>query len=1137
MKKLRIPRFHDCGGLKKIALRMKLSSCLLLLTFLQVSAHVHSQDRLTITIKNIAWSSFFDLLEKKSNYTFVYKDNVLPRNEKIDVDAKALTVPEILESVLKTSPLKFQVLPNRLVVITPRADAAADVKDNDIRITGRVTATSGEPLAGATVRVKNGTAATSTDSTGAFSLTVPDNATLVISYIGYQQQEMPVSGRTRLDVTLTAMPGNINEVVVIGYGTAKKRDLTGSVSTISAKDINAIPVGGADQIMQGKAPGVAVTQNTGAPGDGVSVRIRGIGTINNNDPLYIIDGVPTKDGINEISPNDIETISVLKDASSASIYGARASNGVVIVTTKKGSNSKPRLSLNAYAGSQTRGHLIPMANTRQYVAAYNIAATNDGRATIPLGMLDSLPDVNWQKEVLKPAAIYNAQLSISGGSDNTRYIVSANYFSQKGMIMNSSNDRANIHTAITTNLSKIFHVGTNLNLAYTKTRQVGSSGDGYSQGAGAGNPGASVIRYALFRTPATAVFDKNGNYVDIPNPSAFFGDGLNPVGLAANTDRNFYNYTLLGDVYLDITPIDHLHIKSDIGTNEILTEYKQFFPTWGGGGSGPQGRLQNSPNMLAQSYTNNFNYNWTNTATYDWLMGPHIFNFLVGTEIVHNDTKVLSASNTGFPNQTAAFQYLSNGTSTTPGVAGSEDSWALSSLFGRINYSFEDKYMATFNYRRDGSSRLDPGNQWGDFYSGSVGWRIDKEKFMEHIKPISLLKLRGSLGQLGNQEIPTHAYSSLIGTTGYYPFGSTPSQAYTIYFKGNPNVRWETSTIGDVGIDLGLFNGTINITADYYHKETSNLLVNPDDPSSAGAVAAAAYVNNGKILNDGFEFDINYRKTINRDWTVNITGNLTTINNKVLSLINNQPLAAGRVDNNTFATSTAVGHPIGAFYLLQADGIFQNEQEVFVHANQGAGIKPGDVKFRDVNNDGVIDPNDRVFAGSPIPKFTYALTGALNFKQFDLSLFFQGVQGNKLYNQVNTDIEGFYRAFNITERVATKSWNGAGTSNSIPRLSWTGAQNNKQMSTRFLEDGSYLRLKNVQLGYSLSTAALNKLHISSMRWFISAQNVFTVTKYTGQDPEMTTSANSAADGVKAVGIDWGTYPSARTFTAGVNLNF
>jgi len=1145
MKKNVRASLTDHPILHKTILLMKLSLAFLLL-FMQVSANVRSQDKLTITEKGISWVQFFDLLQKKSNYTFVYKDETLPRKEKFDVTAVDRTVPQILDNVLRNSPLSYQLMAGNLIVVTPRSANVTGLStgqtgvmaETDLRITGTVVSASGEPLYGASITIKGATNGTHTDSSGNFVLVVPESATaLIVSYVGYQQQEVSIEGRVRISVTLQPLAGSINEVVVIGYGTSKKKDLTGAVSVISAKDINDIPVGGADQIMQGKAAGVAITQVTGAPGDGVNVRIRGVGTINNNDPLYIVDGIPTKDGINEISPNDIESISVLKDASSASIYGARASNGVVVITTKKGSSGKPKLSLNAYGGVQERGHLIKMANTKQYVNAYNIAAVNDGRTTIPLGMLDSLPNVNWQKEVLKPAPLANAQLSISGGNDNTRYIVSAAYFSQKGLIENSSNDRANIHTAISSTLSKIFKAGINMNLAYTKTRQVGSSGDGYNLGAGAGNPGASVMRYALFRTPATPVYDKFGQYVDLPNPTVFFGDGLNPVGLAANTDRNFYNYTLLGDIFLEITPINHLKIRSDLGTNEILTEYKQFFPTWGGGGAGPQGRVQNSPNSLSQSYTNNFNYNWTNTATYDWIMGKSIVNILAGTEIVYNDTKLLSASQTSYPNQTPNFQFLSNGTGLTPGVGGNETNWALTSLFGRLGYSYDDKYLATFNFRRDGSSRLDPNNRYGNFYSGSVGWRLDKEAFIQNIKEISLLKVRASVGQLGNQEIPNYGYASLIGTTGFYPFGTTANPTYTIYSKGNPNVRWETSTITDIGLDLGLFNNALTITADYFRKVTSNLLVNPPDPTSAGASAGAAYVNNGKILNRGFEFEVNYRKSLSKDWSIDLTGNLATLHNQVLSLINNQPIPAGRVDNNVFATSTAVGHPIGAFYVLQQEGIFQNALDVFKHAYQGAGIQPGDVKFRDVNGDGVIDQNDRVFAGSPIPTLTYGFTGNLSYKQWDLSLFFQGVTGNKLYNQVNTELDGFYRAFNITEETATKSWSGQGTSNTRPRLSWTGGQNNKQTSTRFLEDGAYTRLKNVQLGYRLSSGALSRLRISSMRIFVSAQNVFTITKYTGQDPEMTTSANSAADGVKAVGIDWGTYPSARTFTGGVNINF
>ncbi|MEP6950106.1 MAG: TonB-dependent receptor [Ginsengibacter sp.] len=1006
----------------------------------------------------------------------------------------------------------------------------------DIVVKGKVISNTSEPLQGASISVKNSSLSTITDASGNFIITVPEGAILVITYVGYLQQEVSATDKNPLTISLQPVPGNLNEVVVIGYTTQRKKDLTGSVSLISNKDIANIPVGGIDQIMQGKAAGVSITQVTGAPGDGVTVRIRGTGTINNNDPLYIVDGIPTKDGINEISPNDIESITILKDASSASIYGARASNGVVVITTKKGKTGKPQLSVNFYTGMQTPEHLIKMANTAQYVNAYNIAATTDGRGLIPAAAIDTLPDVNWEKEILKSAPITNAQLSLSGGSENTKYIISAAYFDQKGMILNSANDRFNLRTAITSTINKVFKVGTNMNLAYNKTKQVSSSGDGFSDGLG-----GSIVRYALFRTPATPVKDANGQYVDLPatikiggSDINVFGDGLNPVGLAANTDRNFNSYSLLGDVFLEVSPVNHLKLKSDIGTNLIITNYKQFYPTWGSAA-----RLQNSPNALSQYNQNNFNYNWTNTATYDWTTGKHTLNALVGTEIVYNDTKLLSASNSNFPNQSPTFQYLNNGTSITPSVGGNESNASLSSVFGRLDYQYAGKYLAAFSVRRDGSSRLDPHNRWGNFYSGSVGWRIDREKFMENVKAVSNLKLRASLGQLGNQEINNYGYASLIGGNGYYAFGNSAAPAYTIYSKGNPNVKWETSTIGDAGLDLGLFKGAINITADYYRKVTSNLLVNPPNPTSAGTVAGAAFENNGKILNEGFEFEIAYQKQISKDWHFDVSANLATIHNEVLALLNNQPIPGGRVDNNVFVTSTAVGHPVGAFYLLQQEGIFQTPLDVFTHANQGANIQPGDVKFKDVNKDGVIDQNDRVFAGSPIPTITYGFTGNVSFKEFDLNLFFQGASGNKIYNQVNTDIEGFYRPFNLTERAATESWHGEGTSNYLSRLSFTGAQNNKQTSTRFLENGSYLRLKNIQLGYRLSTAALARLKISSMRFFVSAQNVFTITKYTGLDPEMATSADAAAagDGVRAVGIDWGTYPSARTFTAGVNFIF
>ncbi|MHB1921004.1 MAG: SusC/RagA family TonB-linked outer membrane protein [Chitinophagaceae bacterium] len=1106
---------------------MKLTLTFLLLTFLQVSAKVYSQDKITLSEKSISWEKFFDLLEKKSKYTFLYNDRVLPRKEKINVNVSALTVPQILDHVFLNTALSYQVFSSDLVVVTLKSTPVSLVK-----ITGRVLSPTGDPLPGAIIGVKNTALGTNTDDMGNFSLEVPAGAILEVSYVGYKTQEIPLMGRTQLMITLQSLPGNINEVVVIGYGTQKKKDLTGAVSVINSSDIGGLPVGGVDQILQGKAAGVVVTASSGAPGDAIAVRIRGVGTINDNSPLYVIDGVPTENGINEISPNDIESISILKDASSAAIYGSRASNGVVLVTTKHGHAGKARLSLSVYSGVQTVGHLLKMANTTEYVNAYNQAATADQltapRPLIPLGMLDTLPNVNWLKEVLRPAAIHNFQLSVSGGNDHSDYIVSANYFKQDGLIAHSSFQRFNLHTAISSTLSKWFKIGTNINLSYSQNSQVGTSGDGY----GNGNPGPSVVRYALFRTPATPVFNKSGQYVDLPNPPSFFGDGLNPVALANATNDHIYNYSLLGDAFLEMDPLPALKIRTTIGGNLVLSNYKQFYETWG------IDRFFNSPNSLAQSNTTEINYNWTNTATYDWRIGnKQSISLLAGSEAIKEDIQALSASRNGFVNQSPNFQFLDNGLLSQQN-GGNESHWALFSLFGRAGYQYEDKYLASFNFRRDGSSRLSAGQQYGNFFSGSLGWRIDKEKFLSKVKAISLLKLRASIGQLGNQQIGTYPYASLISGGSYYPFGGTPAQGYSIYQEGNPDIKWETSTQTDVGLDLGLFENALEFTADYFIKNSSNVLLNIPLPTSAGNFISPAE-NAGAVRNNGLELSASFHHQVNEKITFDLSGNFATLHNEVISLAGGTPIVGGRIDNNYYATLTEVGHPIGAFYLLKDEGIFQTPLEVFTHAYQGPGIQPGDVKFLDVNGDGVINEKDRTFVGSPIPKFTYGFTGNMTYQRFDLSIFFQGVYGNKIYNQVMTDIAGFYRPFNITEQVALHSWNGPGTSNVLPRLSWSGATNNKMPSTRFLEDGSYLRLKNLQIGYRLGSRLLSQWKISSVRIYAGVQNLFTITKYTGLDPEMYTSSNAAAagDGVRAVGIDWGTYPSARTYTLGLNVNF
>ena len=1112
-------------------------------------------------VRSVALESILQELSAAYHAHFVYRRELL-RDKFVNLDARSFrTWEEKLTYAVTVSGLRVEKTGRNVYIIaaakplgpalqtiappggpaapSTEAEATAVSPAPVVTVRGQVTGADNSPIPGVTVLVKGTTNGTTTDVTGNFSLSLPDaDATLVVSAVGFATQEIPLQGRTQLTVVLQIDVKALDEVVVLGYTTQRKADLTGAVAQIQQTDINSIPVGGVAQIMQGKAAGVSITAATGAPGEAISVRIRGVGTINDNNPLYIIDGVPTKDGINQLSPNDIESINILKDASSAAIYGARASNGVVVVTTKRGKTGKPRLSINAYSGVQTAANLIKMANTSQYVTAYNVAARNDGRTLISPELAATLPDVNWLKEVLKPARQYNLQADVSGGGENTQYIVSGSYLNQQGLIQNSSYDRYNLRTGITSTLSKYVKVGTNLNLSYSKTRQVGTSGDGF----GDGNPGASIVRYALFRTPATPVYNGQGQFVDLPQlPGAdgksaalFFGDGINPVALADAADRNFNRYSALGNAYVEVSPVEHLRLRSDYGITFQITDYKQFFKTFG------INRAFNSPPQLAQSNGTDFNYNWTNTAVYDLPLGKSTFNILLGSEAIKNNSRGFSASRRGYVDQSPTFQYLDAGTGIQQNGGGEAHSSLLSG-FGRLAYDYDGKYLATFNFRRDGSSQFVPGRRAQNFYSGSLGWNLAQEEFMRNITAVSLLKLRASVGQLGNSAIGDYPYASLISTTGYYPFGGVSTQGLSIVTKGNPFLRWETSTQTNVGLDLGLLKGALTFTADYFIKNTSNVLLNLPLPSSAGNGGNPA-VNAGKIRNNGLELELSYRNSIGKDWSYNLSGNLATLHNEVIALGGADPIVGGRIDNNYYATLTAVGHPIGSFYLLQQEGIFQNAQEVFTHAYQGPGIKPGDIKFKDISGpdgvpDGVIDGYDRTFVGSPIPTLTYGLTTSGRYKNIDLSLFFQGVQGNKLYNQVNTDIEGFYRAFNLTERAATNYWTSEGSNNQFPRLSWTGASNNKQPSKRYLEDGSYLRLKNVQLGYTFGDKLLSPLHIASVRLYASVQNLLTFTHYTGLDPEQGTNSNSLGDGVRATGIDFGTYPSARTFTVGVNAGF
>jgi len=1018
-----------------------------------------------------------------------------------------------------------------VVLLTCTSEVLLSQESNQgLVVNGNVTDESGETLLGVSISIKGTATGTITDLDGHYRIQVTDmNVVLVYSYLGYEPVEERINSRTEINVIMHVSAVAMDEVVMIGYGTKKQGNIIGSVSVVKSEELEGIPVGTIDQALQGKATGVKVTQFSGAPGGGVVVRIRGVGTINDNDPLYIVDGIPTKDAFNSLSPVDIESISILKDASAASIYGARAANGVILITTKKGGEGTPRINFNMYTGVQSAYNLTEMTNRDQYVELYNEAAVADGRSPIQQQMIDTLPDTDWWDELFRPALITNLHLSVSGGSETTNYLISGNYFKQDGIIPNSGFDRYSIKTSISTALSKRISIGTNINLSLASRSLVGDSGDG------AGGNGGSVVRYAFFRTPIYPVRDKNNELIDYyPDYPQIFGDGYNPVGLAEKYDWTRKDNRVFGNIYIDWQIIEGLSFRSDYGIDLNVIDDKRFNENWG-----YNGRI-NNPNSLSESSTNINIQTWKNTLTYDKdFNGGHNLNVLLGSELIRSSANGHSGSAENFPDQFDNLRYLRNGT-TNERVDGWQENWALFSLFGRAAYNYKERYLAEVVIRRDGSSRFGSNNPYGFFPAASVGWRLDNESFLEDSKLISHLKLRMSAGQLGNQEIGNYSFASIITSGTYYPYGTSIESGYSLQKHGNENLKWESQTQYDAGIDLGLFENKLFIYFDYYRKITNDMLVQAPLPPSSGS-AEASYFNAGKVQNSGVEVEINYKNQVNKlKYSFGLV--FSRYSNEVLELYGGNPIPAGRIDNGVYATLTEEGYPIGSFFLYTMEGIFQDATEIANHAFQGNNIQPGDVMFKDIGGpdgapDGIIDSYDRSHVGSPFPDFTFGLTTTLNYRNWDFSFFLEGISGNDVYWQAAHDIEGFYRAFNLTTRVYNERWTGPGTSDTQPRVSWSGSTNNKKPSTRFLFDGSYLRLRNISLGYTFSKSVSEKIRVRGLKVYISAQNLLTFTKYPGLDPEMQTSDNAKGEGDLAVGIDWGTYPSARVLNIGLNLDF
>ncbi|MGY5846595.1 SusC/RagA family TonB-linked outer membrane protein [Salegentibacter sp. HM20] len=988
-------------------------------------------------------------------------------------------------------------------------------------ITGNVT-DGNMPLPGVSVIEKGTSNGVVTDFDGNFSINVENpNGTLVFSYIGFTTQEVAIDGRSTFDVVMQDEVSSLDEMIVVGYKAQKERTITGALSSVNVDNLESRRVSDVNQALQGQVAGVNITQSTGAPGDEIEVRIRGNGTIGNNNPLYVVDGIPTRE-IRFLNPTDIKSMTVLKDAAAASIYGSRAAGGVIVIETKDGSDRKG-IEVNYFTGFQRVTNLPNMLNAEQYINTVERAWNNAGYEgenpyTGELGRSD-FGDVNYLDELFEIGRTHSAQVTTSGGNDKTNYFLAGGYFGQNGPVIydNDQYRRFNLRSNIQSNVTDRLKVGANLQLSHEYKDRISSSGDA---------PG--IIRHAFLRPPIIPVrkdpsdptYSEENPFTDLPfyqGPGNFesskYEFSQNPIALAHFTDDAARTFKTFGNLFAEYSLLEDnsLRFRSNLGADINFLHNKAFGVNYGdddGGGAERDRGLgrHNRPNSLSEVRGEEYTFTWNNSLIYSKTFGSHSFDALLGTEYINSRISTLNASRTRFDFTQPNFRYMDFGdTEQDIWNGGIAEEWSLFSYFGSMTYSFEDRYMVTANLRADASSRFAEENQWGYFPSVSAGWMISEENFTTDLDWLSELKLRASWGQLGNQEIPNFAYLTLY---------RRDADRYLISRYGNPDLKWETTTQANVGVDFGLYRNKVYGSVDYFKKVTSDILLPISLPSFVGDVSPT-FLNAGEVSNSGLEVGLTYRNYDN-EFKYEISGNIASLNNEVNSLHPNLPYIDGRV------TRTQPGQPLNAYFGFVQEGIYQNEAEINEHlyGTNNPPQRPGDIKFRDLNGDGVINDEDRDFIGNPNPRVSYGLNGRFNYRGFDFSILFQGVSGVERYNDLKKIIDYDTRPFNFTDRVLD-SWDGEGSSNTIPRVSFTD-NGSSRVSDIFVEDASYLRLKNLEVGYTFN---LNEaIGVKNLRVYASGQNLLTFTNYSGLDPESTDL------------IDFGTYPQALNILMGVNIS-
>lgn len=1103
------PRF------KQIFRIMRISTFLLMVcVFCSYARNAHSQNaKVSIRMNNVKLDKILNEIENQTDYLFIY-NNQVDINKITSVKVKNEAVAQVLDKILSGTGINYE-LEGTHIILTTEAIKDLHAQQQAKTVTGTVTDVSGEPIIGANIRIKGTTTGTITDIDGNFSIEAEPQSVIEVSYIGYLTQETVINNQKSIRFLLKEDTKTLDEVVVIGYGVQKKADLTGSVANINTEKLNTQSNANIGQALQGKIAGVDIVSQGGAPGSGTRIMVRGIGTLNNASPLYIVDGM-YMNSIDHINPNDIASIDVLKDASSAAIYGSRAANGVIIVTTKEGSNTegKPIIDLSVNLGISTASKFLDMLDAKGWAEVTTIARQAIGKPALDMATdLANKPDNDWQDIMFRPALMQNYNLSVKGGGKYSTYYTGLGYFNQDGIVKGTNYQRYNIQSKNDYKRG-IFSAGTNLIISFSHDKPLHQELRG------------GMIGTILQSVPTLEKYDDTreggyggtyGDVVNIPHPLAIIDDNI--------MDRYNENVKIFANLYAQIELFKGLKYKLNLTPDFSFERYKNYLNKY------DFGLATNSITQLTERQRRRRNILVENLLTFDRTFGEHKISALAGYTYQDSRFRHIQAYGEGLP------QGLEEIDAATTNRSNEGNSWrsVLTSILGRVFYSYQNKYLFTATIRRDGSSKFGKNNRYGYFPSFSLGWNVAEEKFMENVHWLDQLKLRGGYGVLGNQEIDNYQYSSTITTGINYPDGNGGllQGAFPKNFA-NPDIKWEETAMTNVGIDFMVFNNRLSLTADYYVKNTKDILLTVPIPISSGG-ANDPIRNAGKIRNNGFEFNLGWMDQPNPDisYGINLIGSFNK--NKVIAMGSESGSIKGGSTNQNITTSeTKAGYPIGGYWLISTAGYFNSQEEVDAYAKDGKKIQPaaepGDIKFVDANNDGVINDDDRVFQGSPFPDFTFALNGNMRYKNFDLSIGLQGVLGNKIYNATRQTLEDVTKGSNFLAS-CLDYWTPENKNASHPRLTWDDPnRNTRAESDRYLENGSYLRLRSVQLGYTFPQTWF-KGAIQHARVYINAENLFTITSYSGYSPDVN------ADNANYRGFDNFIYPTNRTFMLGLNVTF